>query len=328
MGMFSDLTSVWRDIRAGRPRAREKMRGLARREALWGLFFLSPWIAGFLAFYLLPMIASLVFTFMRFDLSRPEEGMRFIGLANYAQLFRDPQVRKALVITLRFMIVATPVTLAWPLFQAVLLNAKNLLAKQLFRTLYYLPFIVPVVSVAYIWRGFLNTETGWMNRALQAVGLCSGSNCPEWLNSVRWIYITLILVGLWGVGDAMLRLLGGMQTVPTEYYEAARVDGANALQVFWRITLPMISPMVFYNLILLVVGLFQYFALAWILGGPNSNPNESTLFYNVYLYKQAFVYSNMGYAATLAWILLLMALVTTLILFGTAKYWVYYVAER
>lgn len=319
MSMFAEMSSAWRARRA----ARERPGKLARREARWGLIFLSPWLFGFLVFYLLPMVASLIFSFTSFDITRPG-GPRFIGLGNYAQFLRDPQVRKSLVITLRFMFLAAPVGLLWPLFLAVLLNARSLWAKQFFRTFYYLPYIVPVVSVAYIWRGFLNTETGWMNRALGVVGIRG----PDWLNSVQWIYVTLILVGLWGVGDSLLRLLGGMQTVPTEYYEAARVDGANAWCTFWHITFPMISPMLFYNLILLVVGLFQYFALAWILGGPNSNPNEATLFYNVYLYKQAFVYSNMGYASTLAWVLLLLALSVTLVLFGTARYWVYYTAEK
>lgn len=322
MSMFAEISLAWKAKRPGR----EKLGSLARREARWGVIFLSPWLFGFLVFYLVPMAASLVFSFTSFDITQPG-GPRFIGLANYAQLFRDPQVRKSLTITLRFMFVAAPIGVLWPLALAVLLNAKSLWAKQLFRTLYYLPYIVPVVSVAYIWQGFLNTETGWMNRALEALRLC-GPNCPNWLNSVRWIYITLLLVGLWGVGDSMLRLLGGMQTVPTEYYEAARVDGANAWYTFWHITLPLISPMLFYNLILLVIGLFQYFVLAWILGGPTSNPNEATLFYNVYLYKQAFVYSNMGYASTLAWVLLVLALGVTLVLFGTAKYWVYYAAEK
>jgi ABC-type sugar transport system permease subunit len=222
------------------------------------------------------------------------------------------------------LLVATPIGVAWPVLLAVLLNAKNLWVKRILRTLYFMPSIVPVVSVAYIWQGFLNTQTGWLNRALGLVGIPG----PEWLNSVTWIYPALILVGLWGVGDAMLRTLAGLQSVPSELHEAASMDGASPLRVLFNVTLPMISPMVFYNLLLMVIGLFQYFTLAWILGGPNSNPSESTLFYNVYLYKQAFVYSNMGYAATLAWVLFLMALAVTVVLFGTQKYWVYYAAER
>jgi multiple sugar transport system permease protein len=181
-----------------------------------------------------------------------------------------------------------------------------------------------VVSVAYIWQGFLNTRTGWLNRFLELLTIPG----PEWLNSTTWIYSALILVGLWGVGDALIRTLAGLQNVPTELYEAVRVDGAGWFRTFWSITIPMISPMIFYNVLLLVIGLFQYFVLAWILGGPNSNPDESTLFYNVYLYKQAFVYSNMGYGSTLAWVLFLLALGVTIILFGTQKYWVYYAAEE
>jgi len=317
MTAFTELTEAWRARKRGR--RREKLGGLARREAWWGLVFIVPWILGFLIFYLLPMGASFVFSFMDFNLVNPDE-MRFVGLLNYTRLFTDPQVHKSLLITLRFMIFAAPIGLAWPLLTAVLLNAKNLWAKRLFRTLYFLPSIIPVVSVAYIWQGFLNTQTGWLNRALEAVGIPG----PEWLTSPAWIYHALIFAGLWGVGDSMLRTLAGLQSVPTEYYEAARVDGANQLHTFWNVTVPMISPMIFYNLVLLVIGLFQYFILAWILGGPQSNPAEATLFYNVYFYKQAFSYSNMGYGSTLAWVLFVMAMTVTIVLFGTQKYWVYY----
>lgn len=319
MSMFGELTSI---LQRGRRGPREKLTGLARTEARWGLLFLSPWVLGFLVFYLLPMVAALVFSFTNLNLVHPEE-TTFIGLENYRHLFNDPQVAKSLSITMRFLLIATPIGVAWPLILAVLLNSKSLWGKQLLRTLYFLPSIVPIVSVAYIWNGFLNTQTGWLNKFLEAVGLPG----PEWLNSTVWIYPALILIGLWGVGDPMLRTLAGLQSVPTELYEAARVDGANALDTFWNITIPMISPMVFYNMLLLIIGLFQYFILAWIIGGPNSNPAESTLFYNVYLYKNAFSYSNMGYAATLGWVLFFLVMAVTIMLFGTQRYWVYYAGE-
>jgi multiple sugar transport system permease protein len=321
MTAIIESISKWRARRASPGGG--KASALSRREIKWGLLFISPWIIGLLAFYLIPMGASLVLSFTNFQLGGTEE-LRFVGLANYAQLFRDPQVRQSLSITIRFMLIALPIGVLWPVLLAVMLNAKSLWAKQFLRTLYYLPFIVPVVSVAYIWRGFLNTQTGWLNRFLELLTIPG----PEWLNSTTWIYPALVLVGLWGVGDALIRTLAGLQNVPKEFYEAARVDGAGWFRTFWSITIPMVSPMIFYNMLLLVIGLFQYFVLAWILGGPNSNPDESTLFYNVYLYKQAFVYSNMGYGATLAWVLFLMALVVTIILFGTQKYWVYYAAEE
>lgn len=320
MSMFGEVTSILRDIRRGRPR--EKLTGLARREARWGLLFLSPWILGFLVFYLLPMAAALVFSFTDLDLVHPEE-TSFVGLENYQHLFNDPQVGKSLWITVHFLIIATPIGVGWPLILAVLLNSKRLWGKQFLRTLFFLPNIVPIVSVAYIWNGFLNTQTGWLNKFLEALWLPG----PEWLNSTTWIYPALLLVGLWGVGDPMLRTLAGLQSVPTEFYEAARVDGANALNTLWNITLPMVSPMIFYNLLLLIIGLFQYFILAWIIGGPQSNPAESTLFFNVYLYKTAFAYSNMGYAATLGWVLFFLVMVVTIVLFGTQKYWVYYAGE-
>jgi len=316
MSAFAELPEALKRAREGKA---GKRGDLERREGRLGLLFLSPWIVGFLAFYLIPMGASLVFSFAEFDLTELG-GLEFVGLKNYRRLFTDSSVRQALVITLRFMLISLPVGIIWPTMLAALLNSKALLGKRFFRTLFYMPYIIPVVSVAYIWQGFLNANTGWLNLFLESIGLPA----PNWLGSTTWIYPALVIAGLWGVGNAMLYTLAGMQGVPTELYEAARVDGAGWIRSFVSITIPMISPVIFYNLILLVIGLFQYFGLAWILGGPNSNPSGATLFYNVYLYKQAFVYSNMGYGATLAWLLFIMALAVTLVLFGTAKYWVYY----
>lgn len=321
MTVFEEMSNMWRKRGEG---LRVERSGLARREARWGFAFIAPWIIGFSLFYALPMVASLVFSFTRYYIDRPEP-MSFIGFENYLQIFRDPSVADALFVTLRFMIITLPVGVIQPVLMAALLNAKKLWLKRIFRTLYFMPSIVPVVSTTYIWRGFLNTETGWLNLFLENVlGFSYG---PEWLNSTTWIYPALLLVGLWGAGNAMLYTLAGMQNVPTELYEAARVDGAGPMRVFLNVTLPMITPVIFYNMILMVIGLFQYFTIAWILGGPNSNPSGATLFYNVYLYKQAFVYSNMGYGSTLAWLLFAIAMTVTAILFVTAKYWVYYAGE-
>lgn len=296
--------------------------GLARREAGWGLLFLSPWLIGFMIFTGLPMIASFIFSFMYFDLNRPDDTF-FIGLDNYIRFFEDPIVHRALWITVRFLLISVPIGLVQPVAMAALLNAKNLLAKRIFQTLLFVPSIVPVVSTTYIWQGFLNSETGWLNRFLGTIGIPG----PDWMNSTTWIYPALVMIGLWGAGNAMLYTLAGMQGVPTELYEAARVDGAGPVHSFFRITIPMISPVIFYNLILMVIGLFQYFAVAWMVGGSNQNPGGSTMFFNVYLYKQAFVYTDMGYGSTLAWVLFALGLSATLILFGTAKYWVYYASE-
>lgn len=294
---------------------------LGRREAVWGLIFLSPWLFGFLVFYLIPMVASFVLSFTDFNLNHPEQ-TRFIGLDNYYQLVHDPLVRRSFWITVRFMLFSVPISIIVPLLLAALLNAKPLWGKRLFRTLFYMPTIVPLISAIYIWQGYLNVRTGWLNRFLALFGLKG----PDWLNSVTWVYPALILIGLWGIGNAMLTMLAGMQNVPTELYEAAKVDGAGPLRRFLHITLPMITPIIFYNLVLSVIGHFQYFIIPWVLKGPNGDPGGATMFYNLYLFKVAFVYVDMGYGATLAWVLFLLALITTIILFGTAKYWVYYVA--
>lgn len=292
---------------------------ISRRETAWGLFFLSPWIIGFLAFTFLPMIASLVFSFTNFNLIHPEE-IRFIGLENYALLTRDPLVRVALWVSIRFGLIVIPVSLAFPLAVAALLNARPLLGKRLFQTLFYLPNMVPVISAVYIWAGMLNTETGWVNMALKRLGLPG----PDWLNSVTWIYLALTLMGLWGMGSTMVILLAGMQGVPTELYEAAKVDGASPLRSFISITIPMITPVIFYNLTLSLIGLFQYFTAPFALNSGSGGPGNATLFYNVYLYKTAFGYVNMGYGATLAWLLFIITLALTLLLFRSAKFWVFY----
>ncbi len=292
---------------------------MTRRKALWGLLFISPWIAGFLVFTIFPMIASFIFSLTNFNLTKPND-IQFIGLKNYEYLFQDPSVGISLGATLRFGAIALPLSIMLPVLLAALLNSPLLVGRRLFRTAFYLPYMVPVVSAAYIWSGVLNTETGWLNRFLVQLGI----SAPNWLYSVDWIYPALNIVGLWGIGNAMLITLSSMQGVPTELYEAAKVDGANAIQSFRKITLPLISPVIFYNLVLSVIGLFRYFEIPFILKEGSGDPGNSTLFYNIHLYKTAFTFQNMGYGSTLAWFLFAIAFSVTLFLFWSAKYWVYY----
>lgn len=292
---------------------------LTRRKQLWGLLFISPWLIGLVAFTLLPMLASLVFSFTDFNLNQPND-VQFIGLRNYEKFFQDPNVPLSLGATLRFAVLSLPLAVVLPIALAALLNSNYLFGKRLFRTLFYAPYMVPVVSSAYIWAGVLNTETGWMNRILESAGIAG----PNWMFSIDWIYPALVIIGLWGIGNAMLLTLSSMQGVPTDLYEAARVDGAGGFSRFRYITLPMISPIVFYNLVLSVIGLFKYFEVPYILKEGTGDPGNATLFYNIHLYKEAFVFKNMGYGATLAWMLFLMAFAATLVLFWSSKYWVYY----
>jgi multiple sugar transport system permease protein len=297
----------------------QKLSAMKRQRVLWGWVFLSPWIIGFLAFLFIPMLASLAFTFTDFNLNQPDE-IQFVGLDNYNKLLNDPSAGTSLRVTVLFLLISLPFSIVIPLALAMLLNARNLWGKALFRTLFYMPFIVPAVSLVGIWRGYLNTQSGWLNRILVEIGL----GRPDWLNSETLIYPALLLVGVWGTGNAMLVMLAGLQGVPTALYEAARVDGAGWWKQTRHITIPMISPVIFYNLILSTVGLFRYFDIPYMLKDGTGEPGQSTLFFNIYLYKRAFVAQDMGYGATLAWMLFLVAITFTIFLFWSARYWVYY----
>ena len=313
---------------------------LARRELLQALMFLSPWFFGFLAFTLIPIIATLFFTFIELKIT---DGVlsppKFVGFANYVQLFNDGQAGidprtwfsggtpGSLLVTIRYGLIALPVGILAPLGLALLMNNKHLKGQMLFRNLFYMPFIVPFVAAIFLWGGMLNPETGWINRALVGLGVPKG-NVPLWANDINWVYPTYVIMGIWGIGSAMLVMLAGLQAVPTELYDAAKVDGANAWQTFWAITFPMISPVIFYNLILSVVGLFQYFLVPLVVNSGTGRPGGATMFYNLYLYKTFFVFQNMSYGATQAWVLFMVILVVTVILFSTAKYWVYYAGDQ
>jgi len=296
-----------------------KSSNLMQSQRIWGWIFLSPWIIGMIAFTIIPIFASLAFSFTNFKLNKPDE-IDFIGLANYQTLLQDPQVGVALGVTLRFALISLPLAIFLPVALASLLNSEYLRGKRLFRTLFYMPYIVPVVSAVYIWGGMLNSQTGWFNRALDVVGVTG----PEWLDSQLWIYPALVIIGLWGLGNSYLITLASMQSVPTELYEAATVDGAGAFRRFRSITFPMISPVIFYNLVLAVIGLFRYFEIPFILKGSEGFPGQSTWFFNIYFFRTTFGFLEMGYGSTLAWLLFILTLVATLLLFYTARYWVYY----
>jgi multiple sugar transport system permease protein len=285
------------------------------------LIFLSPWIFGFFVFTALPMVASLAFSFTDFDLNAADE-VSYVGLKNYERLFTDPRVEESLLATMKFAGIALPLAIGLPILLASILNSRFLIGKSIFRTLFYMPYMVPIVSATYIWGGVLNTETGWINRFLEEIiGIPNG---PNWVYSTVWIYPALNIIGLWGIGNAMLFTLASMQGVPTELYEAARVDGAGPLRQFRHITIPLISPIILYNLILSVIGLFRYFEVPFILKEGSGDPGGATMFFNIHLYQTAFTFKDMGYGATLAWLLFVMAMGTTVLIFATARYWVYY----
>lgn len=300
-----------------------------RREARWGYAFIGLWIVGFLAFYFLPMGASLVFSFFEFELTRPGEA-EFIGLGNWRRmLFEDPRTWQALRVTFTFAAIALPIGMASALFLAVLLNSEHLIGKSVFRTLFYAPTMVPVVAGVLIWSGVLNPTTGWINQLIEAVtGLnAAGPNGIRWLDDARIIYLSYTLIGLWAIGNAILYNLAALQGVPTELYEAAKIDGASWLRRLWSITIPMVTPIIFYNLVLSIFGIMQYFEVPYVLNGGDGYPEGTTYFYVVHFYRQSFQNLDMGYGSAIAWLLFLIALAITAVLFGTARYWVYYAAE-
>jgi ABC-type sugar transport system permease subunit len=320
------MTAISRPLRA-RPRglpSRRRMSPLVRREAFWGYVFISPWIIGFLVFVLGPMIASLVFTFTNINLAQ-EQPLAFVGLRNWQTLLGDGQAWAALGVTFRFALIQLPVIIALPFILALALNAKYLKGQGLFRVLFFLPYVIPFVSGVLIWQGMLNLETGWVNMALKALGV---DNPPNWLNDSAVIYPALVMIGVWGVGAGIIVNLAGLRGIPSELYDAARIDGAGFWGALRHITLPMMSPVIFYTLVLAIVDVLQYFLVPLVINNGTGEPAGSTFFFNLYLYKNFFTYQNMAYGATLAWLLFLVTLAVSLLVFRSSRRWVYYAGER
>ncbi|HZM73028.1 MAG TPA: sugar ABC transporter permease [Candidatus Polarisedimenticolia bacterium] len=295
--------------------------GFARREAMWGYLFISPWIAGFLLFTLIPMAAALVFSLTDFDLRKPD-AIHFIGLRNYERLLVDHGVQSSLLTTIRYILITVPLNLVFSLAVATLLNSPQVAGRSAFRTLFYMPIQIPLVAATLIWAGVLNGSSGWVNQALGAVGITG----PDWIGDSGWVLVTLALIGLWSCGNMMLIFIAGLQSVPSELYDAARVDGAGRWATFTRVTVPLITPVIFYNVLISLVTSFQVFIQPYVL--KNGIPDDATNLFNVNLYREAFSFNQMGYASALAWVLFGVILVVTLVLFWSSRRWVYYAAER
>jgi ABC-type sugar transport system permease subunit len=307
------------------PISRPKRRASAnrRREIIWGYAFLSPWIIGFFLFSFLPIAMTIFLTFTDYKGTTEFAPGNFnmVGLDNYAHLFTDAYALPSMGVTLKFALIGIPLGLIIPLLFALLVNSKHLFGANFFRTFFFLPTVIPVVAGTIIFGGVLNAQTGWINLSLKALGL---DDPPRWFSDPFWAVPALNLLGIWAVGNAMLILLASLQGVPTELYEAATVDGANPLSKFWNITIPMISPVIFYNLTLGLIGSFQYFVPAMLIGGRNGDPQGSLLFFPLHFYRQAFVFSDMGYASVLALVIFVVTLSATGVMFFFAQRMVYY----
>jgi len=289
---------------------------MVAHEALWGFIFISPWLVGFLLLQLGPMLASLVLGFTEYQIVAPP---KFVGLANYVKMFTaDVSFWAALKVTFTFAIVAVPLGLVAGLMVALLMNQK-VPGQMVWRTVYYLPNVVAGVSVAMLWVWIFHSQFGLINLVLRLV---FGIQGPAWLGHPNWALPALIIMSLWSVGSSMIVNLAGLQGIPSELYEAAAIDGATWWHKFWKVTLPMLSPVLFFNLVMGIIGTFQYFTNAYIMTG--GGPGRSTLFYNLYLYMNAFQYYKMGYASAMAWVMFLIILVFTLLIFRSSPLWVYY----
>jgi multiple sugar transport system permease protein len=306
-----------------KPAEKHKVTRFEKERERWAYLFISPWMVGFVAFTLIPVVATLVLSFTNYNPVNAD-ATQFIGINNYIQMLHDNKVIESLMVTLKYGILSVPISMIVGLGLASLVNSKSLMGKNFFRTMFYMPSMIPVVAGALVWSGVMNTQSGWLNQLLGVFKIKG----PDWLNDTTWIYPALVLIGLWGLGNLMLTLLAGMQGVPNELYEAALMDGASNFQQFLKITLPMITPVIFYNLTLMIIGSFKYFDLAFVLKNGSGGPADSTLFYNLNLYKNAFTFNLMGYGSALAWVLFIIVLILTIFLFNTSGRWVYYAGDK
>jgi multiple sugar transport system permease protein len=295
------------------------------RKTLWGLLFVSPWLIGFLWLTVYPIFASFYYSFTEYEiLSTP----KWVGLENYIELFfNDKLFWLSIWNTIYFVFFSITLGTAFSILLALLLNTK-VRGMSLYRTIYYVPTVVPAVAGVMLWAWILHPSAGPINFMLNLVGL-SG---PNWFGDPMWTKPALILLSLWGLGGSTIIYLAGMQDVPVHLYESAELDGANSVQKTWHITLPLISPSILFNVVMGLIGGFQYFTAAFVGSGLSTNPGygpvggplKSMLFYNLYLYQNAFGYFKMGYASAMAWVLLVLVLFLTWLVFKTTGRFVQY----
>lgn len=292
-----------------------KRRGsLLRREAIDGYLFILPWILGFLIFIAGPMVASFLISFMRWEIVTPPA---WIGVAQYTKLFQDDRFYLTLYNTAYYVFIGVPLHLLLALLAAMAMNL-NLRGIRFYRTIYFIPSITPVVASSLLWLWIFNPEFGLANAALNAVGLPS----LYWLQDPNLAKPAFIIMSFWTIGGQMVILLAGLKGIPPALYEAAAIDGAGKWASFRHITLPMLSPAIFFNLILAIIGAFQVFTQSYII--TSGGPENATLFYVLYLYRMAFENFQMGYASAMAWVLFVIILLFTFIQFRLSDRWVFY----
>ncbi|HZG55719.1 sugar ABC transporter permease [Paenibacillus sp.] len=289
----------------------------ALKQHLTGYVFISPFIIGFLGFTLFPIAASLYLSFTEYNMFNPP---RWIGWDNFTEMFAgDRKYWKSVEVTFSYVFAGVPLRLAFALFIAMILNRASR-AIGLYRTMFYLPSIIGgSVAVSIMWRNLFGDE-GIVNLALMAVGL----DAIRWFGNPSAALWMLIFLSVWQFGSSMLIFLAGLKNIPTEYYEAAGVDGATGARKFFHITLPMLSPVILFNAVMQTIAAFMSFIPAYIITKGEGGPLDGTLLYSLYLFRQAFVFFNMGYGSAMAWMMLLVVGVLTFLLFKSSKFWVHY----
>lgn len=290
------------------------MKSRLRRDLI-GYAFIAPWLVGFVVFTLWPFVRSIYLSFTRYDVVAPAQ---WVGTANYRVLLTQDEIfRTAAVVTMKYAAIAVPLGILAGVALALLLNA-NVRGISVYRTIFFLPSIVPAVATSVVFMWILNPQIGLVNGILARFGIVG----PAWLSDVKWAFWSLVLMSLWAVGGSMVIYLAGLKDIPIHLYEAATIDGAGPWSRMTRITLPMLTPVIFFNLVMGVIHSFQYFTQAYVMTG--GGPQDSTRFYALYLFDRAFRYLDMGYASAMAWVLFLVIVLLTGLLFRSQRRWVHY----
>jgi multiple sugar transport system permease protein len=305
-----------------RPLAQGRTVAASRLSLFWrrngaGYAFLTPWLVGFFGLTIGPALISLYLSFTDFNLL---QAPHWVGDANYLRVFTaDPKFLQSLRVTFFFVIFSVPLKLAFALAVAMLLN-RGLKGLPIYRAIFYLPSLLGAsVAIAVLWRELFSGD-GVINKLLAMIGITG----PSWISNPRYALWTIIVLAIWQFGSPMIIFLAGLRQIPRDVYEAASIDGASKFRQFWSVTLPLLTPVIFFNAIIQGIDAFKSFTPAFIISGGTGNPINSTLFYTLYLYQEAFGFFRMGYAAALAWILLIIIAVFTGVSFLTSRYWVYY----
>jgi multiple sugar transport system permease protein len=287
------------------------------RSRLAGYFFVAPWLIGFLVLTLGPFLVSIYLSFTRYNiLTEPV----WVGWVNYETLlFHDHLFWKSLGVTVKYALVAVPLGIVTGVGLALLLNIE-IRGIAVYRTLFFLPSIVPLVATSVVFVWILNPQIGLVNGLLKAFGIIG----PNWLGSPDTAFLSLVIMSLWGVGGSMVIYLAGLKDVPHSLYEAAMIDGAGTWARLRHVTLPLITPVIFFNLVMGIIGAFQYFTQAYVIMNGTGGPNDSTLFYALHLFNRAWRYLDMGYASAMAWILFVIVITITLAVFRSHRRWVHY----